>query len=156
MNLVVRRPYPQLFAFRRPAPAFDARFERLMENVLNDLFSPASRPASAQTVSPRINVVETDKAFELQAELPGVKKEDVAINVQDRRLTIEAEVKRTEEKKEGENLVYAERASRKFARSFALPAEVDESAAEARLENGVLTLTLPKKAPVQAKQIAIQ
>lgn len=158
MNLVLRHRFPQSVAVRRPA--FDASFERLLGSVLDDFFSPVSRgvqaAATTQSVSPRVNVVETEKAFELQAELPGVKKEDVKISVENRRLTIEAEVKRDEEKKEGENLVYAERSLSKFSRSFALPKEVDDSSAQAKLENGVLTLTLPKKEPVKAKQIAIQ
>jgi HSP20 family protein len=158
MNLVLRHRFPQSAAVRRPA--FDASFERLLGSVLDDFFSPVARTAqtaaTTQSVSPRVNVVETDKAFELQAELPGVKKEDVKISVENRRLTIEAEVKRNEEKKEGENLVYAERSLSKFSRSFALPKEVDDGAAQAKLENGVLTLTLPKKEPVKATQIAIQ
>jgi HSP20 family protein len=162
MNLVLRHRFPQSAAVRRPA--FDASFERLLGSVLDDFFSPVARTAQTaaqtaaktQSVSPRVNVVETDKAFELQAELPGVKKEDVKISVENRRLTIEAEVKRNEEKKEGENLVYAERSLSKFSRSFALPKEVDDGAAQAKLENGVLTLTLPKKEPVKATQIAIQ
>jgi HSP20 family protein len=163
MNLVLRHRFPQSVAVRRPA--FDASFERLLGSVLDDFFSPVSRTtqtaattsaATTQSLSPRVNVVETDKAFELQAELPGVKKEDVKISVENRRLTIEAEVKRNEEKKEGENLVYAERSVSKFSRSFALPKEVDDTAAQAKLEDGVLTLTLPKKEPVQAKQIAVQ
>lgn len=157
MNLVLRHRFPHAVTFRRPA--VDASFERLLNSVLDDFFSPAARnPAApkAQSVSPRVNVVENDTAYELQAELPGVQKDDVKISVENGRLSIEAEVKRTEEKKEGENLVYAERSVSKFARSFTLPKEVDDTAAQARLENGVLTLTLPKKAQAQAKQIAIQ
>jgi HSP20 family protein len=157
MNLVLRHRFPHAVAFRRPA--VDASFERLLNSVLDDFFLPVDRKATAskaQPVSPRVNIVENETAYELQAELPGVQKEDVKISVENGRLSIEAEVKRAEEKKEGENVVFAERSVSKFARSFTLPKEVDDATAQARLENGVLTLTLPKKAQAQTKQIAIQ
>ena len=88
--------------------------------------------------------------------MPGVKKEDVKVAIDNQRVTIEGETKHEEEKREGENVVYAERSARKFMRSFMLPTEVDDATADAKLEDGVLTLTLPKKQASAAKRLTIQ
>lgn len=72
------------------------------------------------------------------------------------RVSIEAETKQESEKKEGGRVIYAERSARRFARSFTLPFEVDDANAQAKFENGVLTLNLPKKAPAHAKTLSIQ
>lgn len=92
----------------------------------------------------------------MQAELPGVKKEDVKVGIERQRVTIEAESKREQEQREGETLLYTERSASRFVRSFMLPVEVDDASAEARMENGILTLILPKKQGREAKRITIQ
>jgi HSP20 family protein len=159
MNLI-RRPSSALAGYR-PRPS-DDQFGRLVENMFEEMFAPFT-PSSALSqwagegaVSPRINVSESDQAFEVQAELPGVNKEDVKVAIEHQRVTIEAETKREQEQREGEHLLYTERSASKFMRSFMLPVEVDEASAAARMENGVLTLTLPKKQGNAAKRIAIQ
>jgi HSP20 family protein len=145
----------------RPATMED-QFGRMVESMFEDFFAPAAQAAALArlsdegVISPRINIIETDKAYQVQAELPGVKKEDVKVAIESQRVTIEAETKHEEEKKEGENVVYAERTARKFMRSFLLPTEVDESTADAKLEDGVLTLTLPKKQASAAKRLTVQ
>jgi HSP20 family protein len=159
MNITRRNP-SALSAYR--PRSFEDQFGKVVENMFEDFFAPfahggALSPWSAEgAVSPRLNVSETDKAFEVQAELPGVKKEDVKVAVEHQRVTIEGEAKRESEQREGENVLYTERSASKFVRSFMLPAEVDETGAEARMENGVLTLTLPKKQGSAATRIAIQ
>lgn len=87
---------------------------------------------------------------------PAHEKEDVKVSVDNRRITIEGEPKRESAEKEGENFVYAERSTRRFARSFTLPADVDDNGAKAKLEDGVLMLSLPKKESTQAKKLTIQ
>ena len=72
------------------------------------------------------------------------------------RMTIEAECRKANERREGETVVYAERTATRFMRSFALPTEVDDAAAQARLENGVLKLSLPKKQGSEARHLTIQ
>ncbi|MBK4734101.1 Hsp20/alpha crystallin family protein [Noviherbaspirillum pedocola] len=124
---------------------FDRGFERLVNNLVDNA-----------PVAPRINVSETDAAYQVEADLPGVAKEDVKISVDGKRVSIEAETKRETEKPEGSKALLTERVVQKFARSIVLPQEVNSEAAVAKLENGVLTLTLPKKAEDQPKQIAIQ
>lgn len=155
---IARRENSPLSAYR--PHMVDDQFGRLMENMFEDFFAPysslLSRRDGGEVVSPRLNVVETDKTYEVEAELPGVKKEDVKVSIDHRRVSIEGESKRESAEKEGENIVYAERSTRKFARSFTLPAEVDDAGAQARLENGILMLSLPKKESSQAKKLTIQ
>lgn len=155
MHLVLRNRngFPTPIGIR--TRAFDEPFERLLNSMFEDFFTPASGQESPVS-SPRINMKETDKTFELEAELPGVSKDDLKITVDNRRVSIEAEVKRESEKKEGETLVYAERAQRKFARSFTLPTDIDEAQVQAKLDNGILTLTLPKREAAHARMIAVQ
>ncbi len=159
MNLIRRTP--SALSGYRPR-SMDDQFGRLVENMFEEMFAPFTHSgALAQwsnegVLSPRINVSETDKAFAVQAELPGVNKEDVKVAIEHQRVTIEAEAKREQEQREGENVLYTERSASKFMRSFMLPVEVDEASAEARMENGILTLTLPKKQGNAATRIAIQ
>jgi HSP20 family protein len=156
MNLV-RRTGPPVATYR--PSSFDDQFGRMVESIFENFIAPAAQAAALTreegTVSPRIDVSENEQAFVVHAEMPGVEKEDVKVSIENNRVTIEAETKHEEEKQAGDNVIYTERCARKFRRSFVLPAEVDESAAEARLEDGILTLTLPKK-QATAKQLTVQ
>lgn len=162
---IIRRNPSALAGFR--PRAFDDQFGRLVEHMFDDFLSRdflpplapggAMAPWSAQgVVTPRLNVSETATAFEIQAELPGVDKEDVKVAVEHQRVTIEGETRRDSERREGENVLYTERSASRFMRSFTLPTEVDEAGSAARMENGILTLTLPKKAGSEATRIAVQ
>ena len=150
MNLIRRNP-SALPAYR--PRGLDEQFGRLVENMFEDMFAPF---AQAGALSPRLNISETDQAFQIEAEMPGVKKEDVKVAVEHQRVTIEGQSQHQSEQREGENLLYAERSASRFLRSFTLPSEVDENGAQARMEHGVLTLTLPKKQGSAATRIAIQ
>jgi HSP20 family protein len=147
MNIVYRNTLPA--AVRRAA--FDGSFERLMNSVFSD---PSVNPAQAAV--PPISVTETQTAFEVEAELPGVRKEDVKIAIDAGRVSITAEAAPKAELKEGEKVLLAERGSRKYSRSFNLPEGLDEARIDARLENGILSLTLPKKPVVQPVQITVR
>jgi HSP20 family protein len=105
---------------------------------------------------PRLDLSETEKTFEVQAELPGVNKEDIKVSIDGQRVTIEGECRQANEQRQGEQVVYSERSTRRYQRSFALPSEVDDTKAEARLENGILMLTLPKRQGSEAKRVTIQ
>ncbi len=130
--------------------------------MFDDFFAPFSQGAQprvggdATTIAPRLTVAETEKSFEVELELPGVNKDDIKVAIDKQRITVEAESKREANQGEGDNLVYAERSSRKYLRSFLLPTDVDDSTAQARLENGVLMLSLPKKQDTQAKRLTVQ
>jgi len=157
MNLVRRGTTP-LSAYR-PGTVEDG-FGRLVESMFEDFFAPmalnAGRRLDEGTGVPRLDLVETDQAYELQAEMPGVEKEDLKVAIDRQRVTIEGECRKANERREGENVVYSERSARKFIRSFTLPSEVDDAAAQAKLENGVLHLTLPKKQGSTVRRIDIQ
>jgi HSP20 family protein len=104
----------------------------------------------------RMDVVDKGGAFEITVDLPGVKKEDINVSVEGDRVSISAEMHAEKEVKDGEKLLHTERIATSYGRSFELPAEVTETGAEARYENGVLRLTLPKRAPTAGKRLAIK
>ncbi len=103
----------------------------------------------------RIDVTEDDKAFHVKAEIPGVDKDDIDITVDGNQVTISAEVKREKSSKDGEKEIYTERYFGKTYRSFTLPGDFDGDKAEAGLDDGVLALSLPKKANGSTRRIAI-
>ena len=104
----------------------------------------------------KVDVAEKNGAYVVTAELPGVKKEDIHVNIDGAQVTLEAEVKREKEATKDERVLHTERVYGKVSRSFTLPQEVDEAKAEAKFRDGVLELTLPKKAAAQRKQVTIQ
>lgn len=104
----------------------------------------------------KVDVAEKNGAYVVSAELPGVKKEDIQVTIDGSQVTLAAEVKREKEVSQDERVLHTERTYGKVSRSFSLPQEVDEAKAEAKFRDGVLELTLPKKAAAQRKQIAIQ
>jgi HSP20 family protein len=158
MNVILRdrNGFPIPVAVR--SGTVNESFERLVDSIFEDMLKPvstATRPKLDEG-TPRMNVVETENEYKVEAELPGVSKEDVKISVDGKHVSFEAEVKRETEQKEGERVLHAERVARKFTRSFTLPSEVDETRAEAKLESGILKLTLPKKQETQPKHITVQ
>lgn len=103
----------------------------------------------------RMDVSETDQAYLAKAEIPGVKKDDIKVAIDGNQVSITAEVKKEEEKKSG-SMIRSERYYGQQYRSFTLPQEVDDTKAEARYQDGMLELTLPKKPGTGGKQLAIQ
>jgi HSP20 family protein len=140
--------------------SIEDQFGRMVESMFGDYFSPFAtgtpRWSAEGAISPRLDVTETEKSYEVLAELPGVKKDDVKVSIDHDRITIEGECREASERRESENVVYSERSARKFMRSFLLPTEVDESTAQARLDSGILSLTLPKKVGSEARRLTIQ
>lgn len=131
-------------------------FDRLFDDAFGGLFAgtPASRGEVAAR-SPALDVAESDRAYTVKLDMPGVKKEDVKVTVDGRRVSVQAQTETREEKKEGDRVIYRERSMASYARSFSLPAELDQAGAVAKLEHGVLTLELPKRGAPAAAQIAI-
>lgn len=103
----------------------------------------------------RIDVSEDDKAFHIKAEIPGVDKNDIELSVDGNQVSISAEVKREAKSKKDEAEIYTERYYGRVYRSFALPSEFDSAKAEARCDNGVLSLDLPKRPNGSARKIAV-
>ncbi|SEO30529.1 heat shock protein Hsp20 [Nitrosospira multiformis] len=104
----------------------------------------------------RMDLTETDNAYNVRAEIPGVKKEDVKVQMEGNRVTISCETKQEREEKEGERVIFRECQQGSASRSFTLGSEVDETRAEAKYENGTLELTLPKKEGKTTKRIEIK
>lgn len=104
----------------------------------------------------RLDVTEDDKAYFVKAELPGVKKEDIAVEIEGNQVSLAAEVKREKEEKKGEAVVHSERYFGRQYRAFTLPTPIDRATAEAKFTDGVLSLTLPKTVATSTQRISIQ
>ncbi|MBW4049777.1 MAG: Hsp20/alpha crystallin family protein [Proteobacteria bacterium] len=103
----------------------------------------------------RIDVMEDDKAFHIKADVPGVAKDDIEVSVDGNQVTISAEIKHESNKKEGGESIYTERYCGKVYRSFTLPGDFDSAKADAHYDNGVLALSLPKKANGSSRKIRV-
>ncbi len=134
--------------------------------LTNDVFDAFDRGfgllsplASATVASPRVDVRETATAYLMEVDLPGLSEKDVEISLKDRVLSIasmreaDTEGKKTDE--EGEYLI-RERRSASFERRFTLPEDIDAEKVDATFKNGVLSITIPRKAEAQPRQILIK
>ena len=131
--------------------AFDDSFDRFVG-------SSGAASSDAALRSPALDVAETEHGYSVTIDLPGVAKDDVKITIDGRRVNVGAPSKREATKKDIEDpsrVIYRERSSAGFSRSFTLPEEVDQEASQAKLDNGVLTLELAKKRVVAAKPLTI-
>lgn len=114
-------------------------------------FDPVAAPTQV-----RVDVTENNGGYVVRAEIPGVKKEDINVAIDGNQVEISAEVKNEKEVKEGEKVLRSERYFGKVYRAFALAHDIDEGATQARYADGVLELSLAKKASSSAKRITIQ
>lgn len=130
---------------RHPAADLSRRIERLF-NVDQD---------AVALRSPALDVSETDTAYTLQLDLPGVAKDAVKIRIEGRRVSIDAEQTRSAGESEGVRALHRERSVTRFSRSIALPQEVSKTDSVAKLDNGVLTLTLVKRQPEHAGELSV-
>jgi HSP20 family protein len=117
--------------------------------------APALR-ALEQAPRMKVDVEETDQAYILRAEIPGAKKEDMMVSIDGNTVSIRADMVQERTEQEGRNMIRSERFFEEEYRTFTLPQEVDESKADARYENGVLILTLPKKSGGGGRKLTIQ
>jgi HSP20 family protein len=126
---------------------------------LDDMFRGMLRPASwdyAPEPPPiKIDVAESDAAYTVKAELPGVRKEDINVRVDRNQVSISAEVKREHEEKKDGRILRQERYQGFVSRVFSLANDVDDAKAAAKFENGVLNLTLPKKTTARSERLPI-
>ncbi|MFW6158704.1 MAG: Hsp20/alpha crystallin family protein [Planctomycetota bacterium] len=142
-------------AFRRrgrwydPASLVETEFDRLFRRLRGEGLEPEEELAGAYPA----DVEETDGEIRVEAELPGFKRDEIEVTVDDDLLTISAE-RKTEEPKGKKHL--SERRFTHVERSFRLPASVDQSQADARLQDGVLHLTLPKSGEAKPKRIELK
>ncbi len=127
--------------------------------ALDDLFRGLFRPiqvAKDAAVAIKVDVSEKDNAYVVHAEVPGVKRDDIQVTIEGNQVTIAAEVKKENDVKDGERVLRSERYYGAVYRSFVLPAELDETASEAKYDNGVLELKLAKKPALAGRKLTIQ
>ena len=145
----------QGFGSTNPYAELD-RMRRQMDALSNMFFrgTPERRVLSAG-VFPLLNITENKDSYYIRAELPGVKAEDLGIQVVDKTLTISGE---RNIPKEGEKAKYhrREREAGKFSRAIGLPGEIDSDKIEAQLSDGLLTVTIPKAEKTKPKQITVK
>jgi len=135
----------------------DPAFTDTFENTMRRFFSPVAWETDAPSLKMRVDVSELDNAYEVKADIPGVKKEDINVRIDGNIVQIDAEVKRESETKgNGGKVLRSERYHGTVSRSFSLADDVDEGKAEAKYADGVLTLKLPKKATAAARKLAVQ
>ena len=134
---------------------FDLTIEPF-DDLFRGFFRPVRFEGQPQQMSIKMDVKEDDKGYTVHAEIPGVKKDDIHVTIEGNQVSISAEVKKEKEEKEGEKVLRSERYFGKVYRSFTLGSEVDEGKAVAKYNDGVLDLTLPKKAASSARKLTIQ
>ena len=125
-----------------------------IDDLFRGFFAPVRRDADSP-VSIKVDVTENDKGYVVHAEGPGVRKDDIRVTIEGNQVSISAEVKRETKKKQRERILRSERYYGSSYRSFVLPTEIDEARSEAKYDNGVLELTLAKKAAVTGRKLAI-
>ena len=131
-------------------------FDNLFDDLTRGFWVKPVAVPGGEELKIKLDVKEDDKAFMVHADIPGVKKEDIQIEVNGGQVSIRAEVRREKEEKKGEKLLHSERYYGMVSRSFSLPAEVDEKGTVAKYQDGVLDLTLPKKQGNGARRISVQ
>ena len=136
----------------RFSPLEDA-FENLFRGV--PVWMPSAETRAPAPTQFRMDVTENDKEYQVLADLPGVKKEEISITISGNEVAISAEVKLEKDVESDETVLLAERYHGKIQRAFALGQEVDEATAQAKLNDGVLELTLPKKIVAAAKRLQV-
>ena len=104
----------------------------------------------------KVDVKENENAYTVCAEVPGVPKDDIHVSVEGNVVSLRAEVRQQDQQTEGEKVLRSERYYGAVARSFQLPSDIDAGQCKARYDNGVLTLTLPKKQGGNAQRLAIE
>ena len=160
MSLIKRNPTKdvELWNSDYPVPRAIDRLQREMNRAFDDFFRGDLFDASSQlsqSWTPAIDVSETKESYVIHAELPGVKKDDVKITMHDNLISIRGE-KKSETEKKTENLHRIERRYGTFERSFALAGTVKNDAVEAKYDNGVLTITLPKTEEAKEKIVDVK
>jgi HSP20 family protein len=129
-------------------------FDDLLKGFFVRPVAYEGQPAAAARI--KIDVSEKGNVYVVLAEIPGVKKEDIRVNIEGDQVSISAESRAEKEVKENERVLHRERYCGKLAREFRLGAEIDQAAANAKFVDGVLELTLPKKAESGGRQLTIQ
>lgn len=134
-------------------------FQREIDRLFNDFFQgwgvPAEREAGQSTLMPSLDVRQSDKAYEISVELPGVKPEEVDVSIDNGVLTIRGEKKMEEEHKDKDQ-IRVERSYGSFARALTLPDDANPDGCEASFKDGVLKITLPRREEAQQQRRKVE
>jgi len=133
-------------AHLQAAAELSRRVERLFD---------LEHPDAVALRSPALDVSESETAYTVKLDMPGVAKDAVKVNIDGRRISIDAEQRKDEEKKDGERVIYRERTVSRYSRTFTLPQEISQSDSSASLEHGVLTLKLAKRGASSGCQLTV-
>ncbi|WP_263809648.1 Hsp20/alpha crystallin family protein [Salinibacter sp.] len=129
--------------------------QREVDSIFDQFFGRGSDDDTSAVWAPRTDLSETDDAFHIRLDVPGMTKDDIAINLQNNTLTVSGE-RSSERQEDGEEYVRVERAFGNFHRTFTLPDAVDPDRVEATYDEGVLTINVPKTETSPRRQIEIQ
>jgi HSP20 family protein len=129
--------------------------QREVDSIFDQFFGRGSDDDTSAVWAPRTDLSETDDAFRIRLDVPGMTKDDIAINLQNNTLTVSGE-RSSERQEDGEEYVRVERAFGNFHRTFTLPDAVDPDRVEATYDEGVLTINVPKTETSTRRQIEIQ
>ena len=136
--------------------SYDPRTDTSYDELFRGFFKPVRLESAPGPVTIQMDVTETEIGYVVHSELPGVKKENIDVAIENNQVTITAEVKREWEKKDGDRTLRSERYFGNVYRSFTLPAELDEPKCEATYEKGVLELKLVTKAETPGKKLEVR
>ncbi len=145
MRLNVWKPFGGFRPFYRDLDKFIGDFDHEAQT---------SEELSTENWAPKVDVYQTDDSYVLNAELPGLSKEEISIDVNDNTLTLKGE-KKFEEKVEKENYIRVERSYGTFTRSFVLSDNANTEGIKANYKDGVLEVTIPKKEEAKPKEIKV-
>jgi HSP20 family protein len=141
--------------FLVPVTRRSSDIARTFDRLLDDRFFFGAAEAASRARRAALDIAESDTAYTVTLDVPGIAKDDVKISIDGKVVRVEAQAQAGSEKKDGERVLYRERSVSSVKRSFALPVEIDEAASTAKLDNGVLTLTLSKRQPATARRITV-
>ena len=146
MNAIIRRE------------PFGSLFDELFSDYFTRSSWPLAAPVAGQPVAAlaRMDVVDRGDKYAVTVDLPGVRKDDIRVTVEGSRVAIAAESKAGTQTRDGDKVLHSERRTASYARSFELPVEVTEENADASFENGVLHLTLPKRAHAAGRPLTVR
>ena len=134
----------------------DPVFGDSFEGALRRFFSPMNLETEPAALKMRLDVTENEQGYQVKADIPGVKKEDISVRIDGNVVQIEAESKTEKETRgDGEKVLRSERYYGKIERSFTLDSDIDEAKVDAKYQDGVLKLKLPLKAASAAKRITV-
>ncbi len=144
-----------MIPWRERLPITFPRFENEMEDLIERFFGDGREEWALTRFTPSVNLSETEDGYDVSAELPGLKPEEVNVEFKEGNLWITGEKKEEEEEK-GKTHHRIERRHGQFQRMIRLPGTVDQEHVEAKFEDGVLKIRVPKSEEVKPKKIPIK